>query len=180
MKMVRLILCWSVSLFVFGGLTSCYSESPCPSCESDQGIIVSFDAGPSIDCETARFSQDQNLVISQDSAYQALFFQNNAYTHCDSLNFESVDFEQHSVLSMAVSGSGCSRSFCLSVLDDSATQQYRFIARVIECGGCEPLEIVRYWVVVPKIPADYTVSFETIRDKFWFLNAPKYMHREII
>jgi len=163
---LRMILCWGVSLCVFAGVTSCYSESPCPSCESDQGIIVNFEAGPTIDCETVRFSQDQNIVLNHDSAYQALFFQNNVYTACDSFEFEAVDFTEHSVLSMAVSGSGCSRSFCLSVLDDPAEKRYRFIARVIECGGCEPLEIVRYWVVVPQVPADYSVSFETIRDQF--------------
>lgn len=166
MKMVRFILCWSVSLFVFGSLTSCYQDVLCPSCESDQGIIINFEAGPQADCETVRFSQDQNLVLKEDSAYQSLFLQNNAYQACDSLVFESVDFSQHSVLSMAVSGSGCSRNFCVSVLDDPALKQYRFVAKVIECGGCEPLEIVRFWVVVPQVPDDYTVNFETVREQF--------------
>ncbi|MEM6345893.1 MAG: hypothetical protein AAF927_18510 [Bacteroidota bacterium] len=165
--MVRLIFCWSLSLLVLAGLNSCYTDSSlCPDCESDQGIIVSFEAGPTSDCETVRFSQDQNLILTEDSAYQALYLSNNAYTACDSLAFESVDFSQHSVLSMAVTGSGCSRSFCVGVLDDVAEKQYRFIARVIECGGCEPLEIVRFWVVVPKLPADYSVSFETIREQY--------------
>ncbi len=167
MKMVRLIFCWSLSLMVLAGLNACYTDSaPCPSCESDQGIIVSFEAGPTADCETVRFSQDQNLVITEDSAYTALYASNNAYTACDSLAFEAVDFTQFSVLSMAVTGSGCSRSYCLSVLDDAVEKEYRFIARVIECGGCEPLEIARYWVVVPKVPADYGVSFETIREQY--------------
>lgn len=167
-KMLRFFLIWTTTLIITTSLYSCYVDNEvCPSCESDQGIIVSFEAGPVSDCESLQYRQSDNFVIEDDSSYQALFASvaNNVYD-CDSLGLKAVDFTQHSVMSMAVSGSGCSRSYCVTVEDDPSIRQYNFISRVVECGGCEPLEVVRFWVVVPKLPDDYSVSFKTIRDQF--------------
>lgn len=167
-KMLRFFLSWSILLFIGCSLSGCYVDSAiCPDCESDPGIIISFEAGPSGDCESLQYRQTDNFVIQDDSSYQAILSTTaNSYNGCDSLSLKAVDFDQHSVMSMAVSGSGCSRTFCVTVEDDPTTRQYNFISRVVECGGCEPLEVVRFWVVVPKIPDDYSVSFSTVRDQF--------------
>lgn len=167
-KMLRFFLSWATLLLIGSSFSGCYVDSAiCPNCESDPGIIVSFEAGPIGDCETLQYRQTDNFVIQDDSSYQAILSTgSNYFNDCDSLTLKAVDFDQHSVMSMAVSGSGCSRSYCVTVEDDPTIRQYNFISRVVECGGCEPLEVVRFWVVVPKIPDDYSVSFSTIRDQF--------------
>jgi hypothetical protein len=147
-------------------LSACQMDMiPCGPCEDEPGIILPMAAGPVSDCHDVFFTADQRWIIEDDSYYQALSLHNQfSPLACDSVQFEPVDFSQYTILSMAADASGCEQYFCPKVEKLDAEQKYRFTITVQECGGCEPLVIRRFWVVVPKLPDGYTVDFEVVKN----------------
>lgn len=142
-------------------LSACKTELPCIQCDAyDQGIIEPIAAGPNADCTDAAYPVDAQWVIKSVDEYQQVSNRLQfSPTGCDSLTLASIDFDQYSVLSMAAEASGCTQQFCPRVETLAAEEKYRFTIKVIECGGCEPLVIQRFWVVVPRLPDTYTVDF---------------------
>ena len=152
------------SIFLLLSLSTACENPVLPSqeCDEDQGILVSLEAGPnesSGSCYWDSFSDSETFVVRTQAQYDSLALRISG-TNCTLGGFTSVDFSQYSVLSMELAGSGCETKFCLKVEDDDKLNQYRFIGKVIEIGGCEPWRQERFWAVVPKLPEGFTVSFE--------------------
>jgi hypothetical protein len=76
-----------------------------------------------------------------------------------------IDFNQYTVLGKYASG-GCAVVFERNVSRNDAEKRVIYKIKVHECGDC--LVHVGYvqWVLVPKIPDDYTVSFVVENKKY--------------
>jgi hypothetical protein len=79
--------------------------------------------------------------------------------------FPDVDFSQYSLLGFQAMGTGCSVIFKKHVYRDDQTKTILYNLTVIEEGSCESIVYDRNLILVPTIPASYTVDFsKTIRE----------------
>jgi hypothetical protein len=79
--------------------------------------------------------------------------------------FVPVDFSQYTVLGK-YAGGGCMVSFEREVSRNHAEKKVRYFIKVHECGNCKTGTYYVHWVLVPKIPDDYTVSFVVENKKY--------------
>ncbi len=78
-------------------------------------------------------------------------------------NLESIDFNKHSLLGIALITDYCDRPEGLAhqLIKDTATKKYLFdISYRTPEGVCRRLGHWDVWVLIPKIPDDYEVSFK--------------------
>jgi len=69
-----------------------------------------------------------------------------------------VDFSQHSVIGVLVSG-GCHLHVLRELIIDDSNKEYLYKIITRSCGLCKKLSYDENLVLVPKIPANYTVRF---------------------
>ncbi|MEO0470461.1 MAG: hypothetical protein AAF206_12625 [Bacteroidota bacterium] len=150
------------ALFLSVLVSSCgeqVSILPCGTCDTDLGIIEESDFDPFLGC-AAVYVRDSYVIQSQQ-AFDDMILETERID-CSIQAFASVDFDKHTLLGLQADGSGCSREFCPSVIDDDKLNQYRYELKVVECGGCEPLETRMIWVLVPRLPINHEVVFEVV------------------
>jgi len=116
----------------------CWGES------KDEGIINS---SVIIKCETT----GQQFIVSDDSTYKSLFPPN-----CD---LPAIDFSTNTLLGQYADG-GCELKIIREVIKLDEEKKYHYKLIVKECGMCKRLVYSYNWVTVPKLPKDWTVSFE--------------------
>lgn len=78
-------------------------------------------------------------------------------------NLESIDFTKHSLLGIELVTNYCSRPAGLAhqLIKDRATKKYLFdISYHTPAAVCRRMGYWDVWVVVPKIPDDYEISFQ--------------------
>lgn len=69
-----------------------------------------------------------------------------------------IDFNQYTLLGKHASG-GCQVVFERNVTKDDVQKKYFYRIKVHQCGTCKKYMESMNWVLVPRIPDDYTVSF---------------------
>ena len=79
--------------------------------------------------------------------------------------YQTIDFSKYSVLEKEVNTGGCSVVIERNVSKNIKHKKILYTITVHQCGGCEKLNISWNWVLVPKIPEDYTVEFKVIEKK---------------
>jgi hypothetical protein len=78
-------------------------------------------------------------------------------------NLESIDFDKHSLLGVALVTGYCDRPAGLShqLIKDTATKKYLFdVSYHTPVAVCRRMGYWDVWVIVPKIPDDYEISFK--------------------
>lgn len=106
----------------------------------------------------------EEYIITDDSTYQSIALTlnlSNNFTNrpeCKNAVPEAIDFSKHSLLGKYVRGR-CA-VFKSEVINDNINKQYLFSIEVIECWPCKKSFEKMIWVLVPKLPQDYTVKFE--------------------
>ena len=70
-----------------------------------------------------------------------------------------IDFENYTLLSNFASGTGCETYFHKEVLINNEEETVTYTVTVDSVGGCEPYVSNQNWILVEKIPADYSVEF---------------------
>ncbi len=79
--------------------------------------------------------------------------------------YQTIDFSKYSVLEKGVNTGGCSVVFERNVSKNIKHKKILYTITVHQCGDCKKLNISWNWVLVPKIPEDYTVEFKVIEKK---------------
>ena len=74
------------------------------------------------------------------------------------LNFVPVDFNAYSLMAMKTT-TVCSATFNRSVVIDDENETANYSIRINECPTCVNTVITENWVLVEKIPDNYTVTF---------------------
>ena len=108
----------------------------------------------SIEC----FPEDENqtnFIIQSEAEFQ------NTFQILSTCILPVVDFDQFTLLGIRSGASGCSRAYQTYVKKEG--DDFSYILRVKECGGCEPWVVQIHWVTVPKIPEIANVSFTVER-----------------
>ena len=121
---------------------------------------------PELEFETLNFGNcyDTNMekvVIDNDATYQILLdsiFQPYS-SNCDSNNHPVIDFSTHTLLGNYRDGGGCSINFIRNLYEDIPNQKYIYDIKVEEEGLCLMLGFSMNWILVPKLPENYTVEF---------------------
>lgn len=103
---------------------------------------------------------DDGVVIDDQNAFQALLdttFQSSSL--CDTTNHPTIDFSQYTLIGTFRDASGCSQEFIKHLYIDDINKKYIYSVQVEEEGGCLPYVVSMNWILVPKLPNDYTVEF---------------------
>ena len=111
-------------------------------------------------------SGKNNIVIDNATSFQTYFDYKNYYDStrfganfpCLNYQLEPVDFSKYMLLGNYAAG-GCNVAFTRIVEQDEQAKKYSYTVKVREAGACKKLEYSMNWVLVPKLPAGYTVEF---------------------
>lgn len=72
--------------------------------------------------------------------------------------YDTIDFNQYTLLGK-YARENCKVTFDRNITKNDAQKKYLYNIKVHQCGTCEINWESMNWVLVPKIPDDYTVSF---------------------
>ena len=76
--------------------------------------------------------------------------------------YQAIDFSKYSVLEVRADG-GCHAVFERNVSKDIIHKKIVYTVTVHQCGDCLVFVSSLNWVLVPKIPEDYTIEFKVIK-----------------
>jgi len=120
------------------------------------GIITSeLDLGM---CFSDVGALDPNYVINDSTAFQSLGILPVNTPECVGTTLPEIDFNTQTLLGLYADGT-CNVGFDRIVLRDDDLKRYTYTVGVNACGTCESLRFSMNWVLVLKLPADYTVEF---------------------
>ncbi|MFH1607893.1 MAG: hypothetical protein ABIA78_02055 [archaeon] len=71
-----------------------------------------------------------------------------------------IDFSKKTLLGNHASGGGCSIDFKKKVYQDDSNKKIIHSVKVVEKGRCDKLGSSMNWVIIQKVPSDYSVEFE--------------------
>lgn len=110
-------------------------------------------------CYTDIGALEQEYIIQDEAAYQALgILPVNSPDCVGNTTLPEIDFNIHTLLGLYAEGT-CDTAFDRYVTRDDAAMKYVYTIGVRTCGNCESLFFAMNWVLVPKLPEDYTVEF---------------------
>lgn len=131
---------------------ACYKPPGCHGGNEEHGIIT---AATDITCGP-RQAGDQ-FVVTSDSALLQLFPAGPGCT------LPPIDFNVHSLLGLYTTGD-CEVRYIRDVSRIDAEQRYHYRVTVNDCGLCKKMGTSYNWVLVPRLPAGWQVTFETAHD----------------
>ena len=140
------------TILVIGISFSCSKSPKCWGKDKNKGIIES---SIRIDCEPA-FDQ-QEFIINDDSTFKQTF--TNAITGQLNCTLPTIDFNNYSLLGLFADGQ-CEVKFIREVTRQEQEEKYHYKVIVKSCGFCKRNGYSFNWVTVPKIPNNWTVTFE--------------------
>jgi hypothetical protein len=95
----------------------------------------------------------ENGVIIEDSAAFADMFPEDVQT---------IDFNYYSLLGLYADAGGCIWSVTREVTQMDNEKQYHYKVTAYACGICKKEFYDHNWVIVPKLPEGWTVTFEKV------------------
>jgi len=101
---------------------------------------------------------DPQYVINDSMAFEALGILPVSTPECAGSTLPEIDFSVYTLLGLYADGV-CNVGFDRIVTQDDDLKKYTYTVGVNACGTCESLHFSMNWVIVPKLPADYTVEF---------------------
>jgi len=106
----------------------------------------------------------EETVIRTEAEYQSLIdmsrdFHTIPSFPCTDYEFPQIDFNEKTLLAHIVRGSGCSLNVERSVLRSEIDKEVIYDIKADFVGSCDKLISEHNFILVPKIPADYKVSF---------------------
>jgi hypothetical protein len=138
----QLIILFLLTLLIF--LTT-FCKRECKQPPINKGIIVQ---SLKLNSQT---TPDNGVIIS-DSAEFLNMFPDDAMT---------IDFNAYSLLGLYITGGGCDASITREVTSLDKEKQYHYKVTLYTCGYCKMGVYDFNWVIVPKLPSGWTVTFET-------------------
>ncbi len=148
------------SAIILGIILTTFQLSCVDDCEENfditGGIITSeLDLG---DCFSDVGALDPQYIINDSTAFQALGILPINTPECVGTTLPEIDFNTHTLLGLYADGT-CNVGFDRIVNRDDDLKKYIYTVSVNACGMCESLRFSMNWVIVPKLPDDYTVEF---------------------
>lgn len=104
--------------------------------------------------------REKNFIINSQSEYEDLLKYKSFDSQCENFVLPSIDFSNKTLLGKYASGGGCKVEFLKKVYKDEKNKKIIFIIDIVEEGPCDMLEFNNNWILIPKIPSDYSVDFQ--------------------
>lgn len=140
-------------------LTGCKKCSECKKSETN-GDIVSLYYIPS--CYDGKIEIGEYYIRDTVSLVKLLKTYPNYASNCDT-NILNVDFSKYTLLGKYVSDNGCKEKFIRNVIIDNNEKTVKYSIYSCSKGTCAKKLGSYNFVLIPKFPNDYRVSFETKR-----------------
>lgn len=156
------------AFFLVLAITGSCSKSPaCRGGDEDKGIIVKdYSMRDFPMCVEAYVNEHQQMVITSEEELAAIVDSNciNLPEAGYSTVPPEIEFNTHSLLGFWATGR-CETKFTREVSENETDKKYVYEIRVKECGACESERYDANLVLVPKLPAGYSVDFIIRTDK---------------
>jgi hypothetical protein len=160
----RITFLFALSSFFIFILGSCESEKACIGTDSIDGIIdTTYELGLCF-----QYMHDTSYVINNVVEFKllrnkidSLFLASER--GCDTAELIVPDFEKYTLLGIFSQVKGCDANYKRAVVDDNVQHKYIFTVEASSCGNCNYLIPSMNWVLVPKIPENYTVEFKVTK-----------------
>lgn len=110
--------------------------------------------------EPTTLNREEEFVVNNDADYQRLLEYKSSSSQCASFILPQIDFSQKTLLGRYASGSGCSVDFIRTINKDDSRKKIVYAINVKKDGLCEKLGFSMNWILIPKIPSNYTVEFQ--------------------
>lgn len=139
-------------------LTSC---KKCRDCKQSviQGDIISVYDIPS--CFEGGITQGEYCIKDTVSFINLLRTYPNYAANCDTNSIPiNIDFSKQTLLGKFVSNGGCSEKYIRNVMIDNESKIVKYIIYSCSKGVCSKKLGSYNFVLVPKFPNNYTVSFQ--------------------
>lgn len=132
------------------------------SCEKEdifEGIIVKeFDAGR---CLPPFGDEPDEYIITNDSLYQNLLTLGTVV--CDDYTLPEIDFATYTLLGKFTFSNGSPKYYKREVIKDEGNMKYIYNI-YMKCKNNKKEALSMNWVLVPKLPAGYSVEFSVEKD----------------
>ncbi len=141
-------------MILFASLSSCNKDK---NCELPKQIIGTGEIVSNAIVYQSSISwemKDNDQIIQSDS--QNVYALQVSFDN--GLTYGNIDFSQYTLLGK-FAREGCNVTFERNVSKDAAQKKCFYNITVLQCGKCETNWESMNWVLVPKIPEDYTVEF---------------------
>ncbi|MBM3921059.1 MAG: hypothetical protein FJ347_07535 [Sphingomonadales bacterium] len=149
MRFIKLIILISVG----GLLTNCNRECRNLANTQSGGIVKSYDFG---DCFLYS-SLDSHVIIDDAGKWTA--FKQKYLKYCDTQKLENIDFSQHMLVGNKLRVFACNVAFHRKLIINDSNKTYTYDIEMELCKGCNSELSSPNWVIMPKLPAGYTMVF---------------------
>lgn len=125
-----------------------------------QNEIQFTDMGGTLNCINTFDLRDKEFIITSNEIYHSLLQYKSTHPRCENFELPSIDFSQYRLLGKYAQGGGCSIDFVRKVFRDDSNKKIIYSIKVVEEGSCEKLGASVNWILIPKVPSDYSVEFQ--------------------
>ncbi len=150
-KALKIIILLQILLLSF----SCNKE------DISKGIIIDDIYFDSCILRSIEKNTESEQIITSDSLYQNLYQDNKEMIEqiCPNFVLPNIDFEQYTLLGKYISIGGKIKYCEKEVIKDKTNSCYTYNL-IIHTKDFRKIEATNmYWVLVPKLPENYTVTF---------------------
>lgn len=119
------------------------------------GIVKAYDFG---NCFLYT-SLDSQVVVDNSSKWSA--FKQKYLKYCDTNSLESIDFSKHMLVGYKLKVYACNVGFHRKLIVDDAAKTYTYLIQIEQCKGCNSELASPNWVLMPQLPAGYTLKFKS-------------------
>lgn len=142
-----------LGVFILILFTTCIKGPRCWGENKNKGIIKSEVTDIPFPSDIIGSSIGAKYIISSEIEFKKLF---------DSIDYSklpTIDFNSFTLLGKYETG-GCYTKVIREVTDIPKEKKYLYKIKIRNCGACKRGSVLFNFVLVPKLPSDYTVTFE--------------------
>lgn len=128
---------------------------------TDQVTFPSLFRSPCFD--VFAYSEKDEFVFNEENTFKAYVDSIRIYPvnlNCDTASVPEIDFADYSLLGKYTSGGGCDVKYERKVFKDEINKRIIYEIDVKYIGTCEMLITSRNWVLIPKMPENYSFEFK--------------------
>jgi hypothetical protein len=141
-------------LVIAGFLANCNRECRNLSNTESGGIVKPYEFGGCF----LYTSLDSQVVVDDTGKWTA--FKQKYLKYCDTQNLENIDFSKHMLVGYKLKVYACNVAFHRKLIVDDSAKTYTYFIEIEVCKGCNTELASPNWVIMPKLPAGYSLQFK--------------------
>ena len=143
-------------LFVLLAVSSCIRDPFCNEHNADEtaGVVKVLDQQYIAYLQNDGDMGRNGIKISTSTSYRNLF------SHCCGDKLDSIDFVKYDILGLSTVNNGQNSTYFLEVQRDDLMKKITYIVTERYCKKSSPVDGRSNFVIVPKIPSEYTIDYQ--------------------